>query len=74
MFLTQTMESDFRPVRFLGFEFSVPLLNLKAKRGFGQGFPNWLKLSNMGQQGPNTLIINYCAYMSDRNKLVDNQN
>ena len=25
---------------------------LKAKRGFGQGFPNWLKLSNMVQQSP----------------------
>ena len=36
---------------------------LKAKRGFGQGFPNWLKLSNMLQQSP-----------SNRNKLVDNKN
>ena len=47
---------------------------LKAKRDFGQGFPNWLKPSNMVQQGPSTLITNYCAYTSNRNELVDNQN
>ena len=47
---------------------------LKAKRGFGQGIPNWLNLSNMVQQGPSTLIANYCAYASNRNELVDNQN
>ena len=34
---------------------------LKAKRGFGQGTTNWLKLSNMVQQGTSTLITNYCA-------------
>ena len=27
----------------------------------------------MVQQGPNTLITNYCAYTSNRNKLVDHQ-
>ena len=47
---------------------------LKAKRGFGQGILNWLKLSNMVQQGPSTLITNYCASMSNRNELLDNQN
>ena len=47
---------------------------LKAKRGFGQGFSNWLKLSNMVQQGPGALITNYCAYPSNRNKLVEYQN
>ena len=31
---------------------------LKAKRGFGQGIPNWLKLSNIVQQGPSTLNTN----------------
>ena len=47
-------------------------MHLKAKRGFGQGFPNWCK-NHMVQHGPNTLITNYCAYMSNRNKLVDHQ-
>ena len=47
---------------------------LRAKRGFGQRFPNWLKLSNMVQQGPSALITVYCACKSNRNKLVDNQN
>ena len=49
-------------------------MNLKGKRGFGQGFPNSLKLSYMVQQGPSTLITNYYAYTSNRNKFVDNQN
>ena len=46
---------------------------LKAKRGFGQGFPNWLKLFHIVQQGPNTLITIYCDYTPNRNKLVDPQ-
>ena len=51
------------------------LMNLlKAKRGFGQGFSNWLKLFNMVQQGLGALITNYCAYPTNRNKSVDYQN
>ena len=46
---------------------------LKVKRGFMQGFPNWLKLPHTVQQDPNTLITNYCASTSNRNKLVDHQ-
>ena len=46
---------------------------LKVNRGFGQGFPNWLKLLYTGQQGPSTLITKYCAYTSNRNRLVDHQ-
>ena len=46
---------------------------IMAKRSFGQGFQNWLKISHMVQQGPHTLITNYCACTSNRNKFVDNQ-
>ena len=46
---------------------------LKAKQGFRQGFPNWLKLSHIVQQCPNTLITIYCDYTPNRNKLVHPQ-
>ena len=46
---------------------------LKAKRGFGEAFPNWLELSHMVQKGPISPITNYCAYTFNRNELVDRQ-
>ena len=47
--------------------------HLNVKRGFGKGFPSWLKLFHMVQQASSTLVAKYCAYVFNSSKLTDLQ-